>query len=392
MLTAASPHPPLPGLIGTTDVMRSLQADITSASRSNAKVLLTGETGVGKELVAHAIHRQSARQSGPFVTVNCAGIPDSLLESEFFGHVRGSFTGAVRDQPGLLRQAHHGTVLLDEVGEMSLRMQALLLRFLETGELQTVGGTTTHASVDVRVITATNRDLAEAVSARTFRQDLYYRLNVFHVSIPPLRERLPDVALLFDHYGRLFAEQYNKPLPVLAPEALSLLLSHDWPGNIRELKNVVERTVLQITGPTVELVHLPADLVNAARNAAAMARAGDDRHALSHDERLDALMRRLVVEKESFWTTVYGMFMARDITRDDLRYVVGTGLKQTRGSYRLLVEHYNMAANDYRRFLAFLKQHDCHLPFQGFRAAPLTVRPPETWPSMQDRTPSPPRR
>ena len=363
------------GLIGATDVMRSLHADIDSASRSHAKVLLTGETGVGKEVVANAIHQRSARRDGPFVTINCAGVPDTLLESEFFGHTRGSFTGAVRDQPGLLRQAHRGTVLLDEVGEMSLRMQALLLRFLETGELQTVGGTMTRAVVDARVITATNRDLLEAVAAREFRQDLYYRLNVFHVRIPPLRERKPDVALLLDHYGKLFAGQYGKPAPVLSPAAVELLSAYQWPGNIRELKNVVERIVLKTNGAVVDPADVPADIVNRVL-AARSHQSSDGRRAESDRARADAMMERLLGRKESFWTTVYAAFMTRDITRDDVRFVVRAGLERTHGSYRALLDLFGMAPDDYKRFLGFLKQHDCHIPFQGFRAVPVPVRLP----------------
>ncbi len=369
------------GLIGTADVMQSLHADIDSASRSNAKVLLTGETGVGKELVAGAIHRRSARRDCPFVTINCAGVPDSLLESEFFGHTRGSFTGAFRDQPGLLRQAHHGTVLLDEVGEMSLRMQSLLLRFLETGELQTIGGTTARTVVDVRVITATNRDLLNAVSAREFRQDLYYRLNVFHVRVPALRERKTDVALLLDHYGKLFAEQYGRPEPVLSPSALELLSAYQWPGNIRELKNVVERIVLRTNGTPIEPEQLPADILKRA-----LAARGDqpsaDEISGAHHARMEELMDRLLVRKESFWTTIYAAFMSRDITRDDVRFVVRGGLEQTRGSYRTLLDLFNMSADDYKRFLGFLKQHRCHIPFQAYRAVPITVRPPASHKSL----------
>src|SRR5438045_1741901 len=178
-------------LLGTSPSVDQLRLDIASAARSDAKVLLTGETGVGKEVVANSIHHQSRRSAGPFVTINCAGVPDTLLESEFFGHVRGSFTGAFRDNPGLLRQASGGTVFLDEVGEMSLRMQALFLRFLETGEIQSVGGGAS-TRINVRVITATNRNLIEAVEAQQFREDLYYRLNVLHLHIPPLRERASD--------------------------------------------------------------------------------------------------------------------------------------------------------------------------------------------------------
>jgi DNA-binding NtrC family response regulator len=359
-----------PTLIGTSPAMRNLEIEIASAARSHAKVLVTGETGVGKEVIARTIHQRSARQAGPFVTINCAGVPDSLLESEFFGHAKGSFTGAFRDNAGLLRQAHGGTILLDEVAEMSTRMQALLLRFLETGEIQTVGGNRAGgALVDVRVITATNRDLSEAVMAREFRADLFYRLNVLCVSVPPLRDRRADVQALVEHYLGVFATQHHTPTPALSQAALDLLVAHSWPGNVRELKNVVERLVLRTTGPVVEPDHLPAEIVASSAVAAAAA----DRalaEALSptpHQARVQALLNRLLVGKESFWTTVYPSFMMRDITRDDLRFIVQTGLERTRGSYRLLVEHFNMPAGDYKRVLGFLRQHDCHLPFQRFR-------------------------
>jgi len=375
MITPNCPSEPFDahGLIGTTDIMRSLHDDIDSASRSSAKVLLTGETGVGKEVVANTIHQRSARHGGPFVTINCAGVPDSLLESEFFGHSRGSFTGAVRDAPGLLRQAHRGTVFLDEVGEMSLRMQALLLRFLETGELQTVGGTASRSTVDARVITATNRDLLDDVYAKTFRQDLYYRLNVFHVRIPPLRERKKDIGLLIDHYGRIFAAQYGKPAPVLSPATLDLLTAYPWPGNIRELKNVIERVVVTMTEGAVEPQQLPPDVLKRAL-AARGEQAARTQLAGSHQHRVDALLERMLVRKETFWDAVYAAFMRRDLTRDDVRSVIRIGLKQSNGSYRMLLDRFNMGADDYKRFLGFLKQHDCHIPFQGFRAAAIPVR------------------
>jgi transcriptional regulator with GAF, ATPase, and Fis domain len=173
--------------------MRALEAEVQCAARSDAKVLLTGESGVGKEVIARLIHQRSRRNRTPLVTINCAAIPDSLLESALFGHVRGSFTGALQDRQGLLETAHNGTIFLDEVGEMSLRMQALLLRVLENGELQRVGADRVQARVDVRVIAATNRRLVDRIASNEFREDLYYRLNVIHITIPPLRERREDI-------------------------------------------------------------------------------------------------------------------------------------------------------------------------------------------------------
>ncbi len=356
-------------LLGTSPSITQLRLDIASAARSDAKVLLTGETGVGKEVVAHSIHHHSRRQGGPFITINCAGVPDTLLESEFFGHTRGSFTGAFRDNPGLLRQAHGGTVFLDEVGEMSLRMQALLLRFLETGELQTVGGGATGTHVDVRIIAATTRNLLESVAAREFRADLYYRLNVFHLHIAPLRDRNGDVALLLEHYGRLFAEHQKCAAPIFSDAAVEVLSRYSWPGNIRELRNLTERVVSRATTQVIETSHLPKEViaaVNAASERAAAAAAPGTR-SRSHQARVDALLERLLQQRESFWTSAYAAFMSRDIVRDDVRRIIHAGLEQSRGSYRVLLGLFNMPASDYKRFLGFLKQHDCHLPFQRFR-------------------------
>jgi transcriptional regulator with GAF, ATPase, and Fis domain len=350
-------------LIGTSDAMHVVLADVESAARSDAKVLLTGETGVGKEVVARSVHQRSRRAAAPFITINCAGVPDSLLESEFFGHARGSFTGAYRDNPGLLRQADGGTVFLDEVGEMSLRMQALLLRFLETGEIQTVGASMAHAPINVRVITATNRDLLEASAAREFREDLYYRLNVFQIRIPPLRDRVADIPLLVDYYLRYFAELHHQNALIISVAALERLVAYGWPGNIRELRNVMERLVLRVRGPIVN----PSDLPQEVTSFVPIVPNVEPTVSTSHRARVNAIIDRLLVQKESFWTSAYATFMARDMTRDDMRLIVRTGLEQTQGSYRLLVTLFNMPGDDYKRFLGFLKQHDCHLPFQRFR-------------------------
>src|SRR5512140_2879943 len=224
-------------LIGHSPAVAELRDEVGYAARSDAKILITGESGVGKEVVARLIHRQSNRSRAQLVTINCAGLPDSLLESELFGHVRGSFTGAYRDKPGLLETAHNGTIFMDEVGEMSLRMQALLLRFLESGEIQRVGAERAQARVNVRVIAATNRNLTDRIASKDFREDLYYRLNVIHLTVPSLRDRREDVAELLDHFIGHYSVRHSLPIPKLAPEALQQLVGYNWPGNVRELKN-----------------------------------------------------------------------------------------------------------------------------------------------------------
>ncbi|MGE0702992.1 MAG: sigma-54 interaction domain-containing protein, partial [Vicinamibacterales bacterium] len=246
-------------LIGRSEAIRTIEADIECAARSDAKVLITGETGVGKEVVARLIHKRSHR-NGPMVAVNCAGLPDSLLESELFGHARGSFTGAYRDKPGLLEMAPHGTVFLDEVGEMSLRMQAVLLRFLETGEIHRVGSDRPVTRINLRLVTATNSNLQEQVSSGAFRTDLYYRLNVVRLNIPPLRERAEDVPLLIDHYLEVYAAQHKARRPEVSPAAMERLVAHNWPGNIRELRNIAERLVLKAAGRTIVEADFAADL------------------------------------------------------------------------------------------------------------------------------------
>jgi formate hydrogenlyase transcriptional activator len=244
-------------LLGRSEAVRTILADIDCAARSGAKVLITGETGVGKEVVARLIHHRSARAAGRLVTVNCAGLPDSLLESELFGHVRGSFTGAYRDKPGLLEMAPNGTVFLDEVGEMSARMQVVLLRFLETGEIQRIGADRSHVRVNVRLVTATNRDLPKEIAAGNFREDLFFRLNVIRMHIPPLRERNEDVPLLFEHYLDFYCDQHRVTRPQIAPATIEALMAYRWPGNIRELRNVVERAMIIATGSELT-IPLPA--------------------------------------------------------------------------------------------------------------------------------------
>src|ERR671924_193203 len=224
-------------MVGVSAAIRDVEEEVDHAARTDAKVLISGESGVGKEIVARLIHDRSLRGRGPLVTINCAGFPDSLLESELFGHMKGSFTDAHRDKRGWLEQAHGGTIFMDEVGEMSLRMQALLLRFLETGEIQRIGSDRKLPPLDVRVITATHRRLLERIADQTFREDLYYRLNVIHIEVPPLRERRDDVSVLLNHFLRAFSETHQIAIPEVSGEAIKCLTAYQWPGNIRELKN-----------------------------------------------------------------------------------------------------------------------------------------------------------
>ena len=355
-------------LVGNSEAIRLVEADADVAARSDAKVLITGETGVGKEVVARLIHHRSARASAQLVTLNCAGLPDSLLESELFGHVRGSFTGAYRDKPGLLEMAPNGTLFLDEVGEMSTRMQVVLLRFLESGEIQRVGAERSHTRVNVRLVTATNRDLEAEVAAGTFREDLFFRLNVIRLSIPPLRERSADVPLLVNYFLHSYRQLHNTPATEVSSEAMAALVAHRWPGNVRELKNVVERIVLKAIGSVVGLADLPPEVTRALPVPGTVTNNVD--HRPSQAQELVSLM---IDHGQSFWAAVYPLFIARDLTRADLRKIVQVGLERTNGNYRMLVQFFNMPATDYKRFLSFLRKHDCHLPFQRFRVVPARL-------------------
>ncbi len=348
-----------PQLIGQSAALRAVIEDLEAAADTNVKVLLTGESGVGKEVAARFIHSRSARRHAPLVTINCAGFPDSLLESELFGHVRGSFTGALRDRAGRFERANGGTVFMDEVGEMSLRMQALLLRFVETGELQRLGSDVARTKADVRIIAATNRDLMAQIAAKEFREDLYYRLNVIQIRIPPLRERREDIPPLLAHFILTFAEMHRMPVLEIAPETMDLLVAYDWPGNVRQLKNVVERMVVRVRSGVLTLAAVPDEITRAVSSIGPTPLAAEG-------SATDALAARMT-RGESFWTVVYGPFMRRDLKREEVREVVARGLQRTQGSYKLLTDLFHIRPDDYKRFLNFLRKHDCHVAFQRFR-------------------------
>ncbi|MEW6589563.1 MAG: sigma 54-interacting transcriptional regulator [Pseudomonadota bacterium] len=242
-------------IVTASPTMDTLLAEAKLAAQSEAALLIQGESGTGKELLARAIHRASPRRGKPFVAINCGAIPAELLESELFGHVKGAFTGATRDHPGLFQSADGGTVFLDEIGDMPLPLQVKLLRVLQEGEVRPVGATETRA-VDVRILSATHCDLEEAVANGGFREDLYYRLNVVNLRLPPLRERREDIPLLAQHFLAALTEKYRRRIRGFAPDALDMLAAADWPGNIRQLANALEQCVALCTTTTI-----PASLV-----------------------------------------------------------------------------------------------------------------------------------
>lgn len=250
----------LQAIVGQDPKMVNILRLVTQIADANATVLIKGENGTGKELIASALHVNSRRRNLPFVPINCGAIPESLLESELFGHVRGAFTGAIKDKMGRFECAANGTIFLDEIGELALALQVKLLRFLQTGEYSRVGSTEIRHS-KVRVVAATNKDLPTQVKAGAFREDLYYRLNVIDVEIPPLRERKGDIPLLARHFLKSFSARYGKTHLQLLPETEVLLLAYDYPGNVRELENIVQRAVVLADGAVFAPAHLPAAML-----------------------------------------------------------------------------------------------------------------------------------
>jgi len=247
-------------LIGHGPMMERLRHLIDRVAMYDSTVLISGESGTGKELVAREIHRRSPRREGPFIPINCAAIPENLFESELFGFLKGAFTGAGRDKQGLIEEAEGGTLFLDEVGEVPMTVQVKLLRFLQDGCIRRIGETTEHP-VDVRIIAATNRNLKEAIREKRFREDLFFRLNVIGISVPPLRERREDIPALVEHFMKKYAVKYHKPVPSLDPVVLDAFMTFSWRGNVRELENVVERGVLLSEGGQIRMTDLPEEFL-----------------------------------------------------------------------------------------------------------------------------------
>jgi Nif-specific regulatory protein len=273
-------------IVGESDSMRKVQEFIARVAGGDSAILIRGESGTGKELVARAIHHNSPRAGKPFIAINCAAIPEALLESELFGHEKGAFTGAIATKKGKLEVAEGGTVFLDEIGELPPPLQAKLLRVLQQREFERVGSTRS-LKFDARVLTATNKDLEQAIKDREFRQDLYYRLNVVSMVIPPLRERSDDIPLLAIYFAAKYAEKCKRPLKGISPEARALLMAYSWPGNVRELENAMEHAM--VLGLTDEI--LPDDLPAALLEVQPVERSG-----VKYHDRINHLKKQLIID------------------------------------------------------------------------------------------------
>ena len=272
------------GVIGNSPVMMRVLNILMELTNSESTVLITGESGTGKELVARAIHNNSRRNNKPFVVVNCGALPESLQESELFGHVMGSFTGAVKDKKGIFLEAQGGTLFLDEIGEVSLSSQVKLLRFLQNGEIRRVGDTK-PVFLDVRIIVATNKDLDEATKNGSFRKDLFYRLNVIRIHLPPLMERKEDIPVLTNHFLNVYSNKLGKKQPEISGDAMALLLNYAWPGNVRELENVIERAVTLVNGNKITGDDLALESIQSTDTINVMTEMGGIRTALAQQER-----------------------------------------------------------------------------------------------------------
>jgi DNA-binding NtrC family response regulator len=307
----------LEDIVGESPKMRELRQLIQTVAPTDARVLILGESGTGKELVAGALHSLSQRRNASYVRINCAAIPETLLESELFGHEKGAFTGAVKQKAGRVEEADSGTIFLDEIADMSRSLQAKLLRFLEDGTFTRVGGTQ-ELRVNVRLIAATNRDIVQAIRENQFREDLFHRLNVVQFRLPPLRERGEDVALLAEHFLRHFNAGMNKRVTAVSRAARQKLLSHRWPGNVRELKNVIERALILESTNEIQAASLPDFLLEAQLHATVVPKAEGNE---SLDEMLTSFERELIraiIERNNF--NLNKTADQLKITRHALRY------------------------------------------------------------------------
>jgi two-component system response regulator PilR (NtrC family) len=320
-------------MIGKSEAMQQLAQRVRAAARVSGSVLVTGETGSGKELVARAIHQHSGRGAGRFIAIDCGAVPEDLIESELFGFKRGAFTTAHTDKAGLFEEANGGTLFLDEIANTTRKFQAKLLRALQERQIRRIGDTVTR-HLDIRVIAATNCDLRMLVRRGDFREDLFYRLNVFAIHVPPLRDRLDDVPLLVE---AILAGRKQ-----MATGAMDKLQQYDYPGNVRELENIVESAVYTAPGATIE-----------------------EGHVVLPDHAPPATEDILMVE--NFWESVARAYAERQITHTHVENLIRRGLQRCNGSYRRLVRLFNLPDSDYKRFMDFLRRHRCNVDYRQYR-------------------------
>ncbi len=343
------------GLVGRSAGMQRVYDSIAAVANTNATVIVRGESGTGKELVARALHRES-RSRDRFVAVNCAAIPEGILESELFGHSRGAYTGAVSGRIGKFEEAHGGTILLDEVGEMAPATQAKILRVLQEKEVTPLGRNRT-TPVDVRVIAATNCDLEEKVSRSGFREDLYYRLMIFPITLPPLRERKDDIPVTGEFFVHKFNGELGMQVDGLTKKALDFLSSEYWKGNVRELEGVVYRAMVWKR--------------HAAIHKAPKAITGHlDVADIQHPCRITGGSRSPDEPGEdfpNFWLSVAQPYTERLITKSHVRQIVRRALEQADGNYRRVVQLFRLPDSDYKRFMDFLRRHECSVDFRVYR-------------------------
>lgn len=326
LVESSSSYEILPGIFARSRCMRRVAEITRRVAQTRASVLLVGETGTGKELVARALHTLSPRRTGPFIRVNCGALSESLLESELFGHVKGAFTGAITNRTGRFEAAHTGTIFLDEISSTSLKLQVKLLRVLQEGEFERVGDTQT-IRVDVRVIAATNEDLEQLIRESRFREDLYYRLNVVQIDLPPLRERPEDIPLLARHFVELFCAEYDCPPLRLSRRTMECLVSYHWPGNVRELQNAIARAVVLCEGGEIEPEHLPTRITGREAPRIAVRKENPEQRI---EELARALVEAVIDRAGPLATDLHGRLLQiveRELLRQSMREAGGVQLK-----------------------------------------------------------------
>lgn len=341
-------------MLGQSGAFAQVLNEARFLSGTDFNVLLAGESGVGKGLLAQFIHENSPRRQRKMLSQNCAGVAQSRLETELF-------------ESGLFERAHRSTLLLVEIGDMGPRMQGRMLRVLEDGEIPPVGSDCGNEMLDVRIISATNRDLLQRSSGQAFCVDLYYRLNVAHLQIPPLRERREDISFLVRNHLKILSEQFRLPLCELAPAALSALEGYSWPGNIRELREVAQLLALRHAGRVLAVDQLPEKVLAQPGPVSPIASAPVPSSAA--EPVATACYEQITQGRESFWTVVCGPLLARKVTPDTVAAVITRGLRQTSGSYNALATLFNLPPTDHKRFFTYLQHHNCHPRPRALRAA-----------------------